>query len=270
MKFNMSQAWSEATAMFSANREVLLVVAGIFFFLPSLLVSLMVPNIQAELMSDPEQVTQMMSALWASWGWLFGLVTLAQIVGYLAMLALLRDHARPTVGEALQAGLKGMLPAIGTYFLMILGVSLMMAVLIGAGFASGSTAVGAIATVLALVLFIYLLIKFSLSGPVIALEKVGNPIKVLVRSWQLTKGNSFRLFGFYALLFVCYLVIAMVIGIPVGMSALVLGTTAGALLNGVVSGAIGAVVTVIFVAILAAVHRQLSGPSAASVSETFE
>ena len=34
MKFDMSEAWRDAVAMMTANREVLLIVAGIFFLLP--------------------------------------------------------------------------------------------------------------------------------------------------------------------------------------------------------------------------------------------
>ena len=40
MKFSMSEAWRDATAMMSANREVLLIVAGIFFLLPSVVLTL--------------------------------------------------------------------------------------------------------------------------------------------------------------------------------------------------------------------------------------
>ena len=34
MKFDMSAAWNEATRLMAANRDVLLIVAGVFFFLP--------------------------------------------------------------------------------------------------------------------------------------------------------------------------------------------------------------------------------------------
>ena len=36
MKFDMNAAWREATGMIAANREVLMIVAGVFFLLPSL------------------------------------------------------------------------------------------------------------------------------------------------------------------------------------------------------------------------------------------
>jgi len=273
MKFNMSQAWNEAMAMFSANREVLLVVAGIFFFLPSVVTAMVMPNFQEELLANPTALEAQMAALYASWGWLFVLVSLASIVGNLALLALLRDHARPTVGEALQAGLKGLLPAIGTYLLIGAGMALVLTALIAVAFAggdAGGSVIAVLVTAACAVLLIYVMVKVSLVPPVIALDKVNNPFKIIARSWQLTKGNSLRIFLFYLLLLICYIVISVVVGIPLGLLGLATGSTVGLFINGVVGGAISAVVTVVFVAILAAVHRQLSGPSAASVSETFE
>lgn len=270
MKFSMSAAWNEAMAMFSANREVLLIVAGIFFFLPTVLTALVMPNFQEQMMANPEAFQQEMVAMYASWGWLFFLMMLVQIVGYLAMLTLLRDHNRPTVGEAIKSGIAGLLPAIGTYLLMTIALGLAFVLLIGLAVAINVTVLTVIVGVLCFVLFVYVAVKFSLSAPVIALDKIGNPIKVLARSWALTKGNSFRIFLFYVLIFICYLVISMVIGIPLGLLAVATGTTVGLFINAVVSGAIGAVATSLFVAVLAAVHRQLSGPSAESVSDVFE
>ena len=270
MKFSMSTAWNEAMAMFSANREVLLIVAGIFFFLPTVLTALVMPNFQEQMIANPEAFQQEMVAMYSSWGWLFFLMMLVQIVGYLTMLALLRDHNRPTVGEAIKTGLAGLLPAIGTYLLMTIGLGLVFAVLIGTAIAIDVTALTVIVAVLSVVVFVYMAVKFSLSAPVIALDKIGNPIKVLARSWSLTKGNSFRIFLFYVLIFICYMVISMVIGLPLGLLVVATGTTVGLFIGSVVSGALSAVVTSLFVAVLASIHRQLSGPSAASVSNVFE
>ena len=52
MKFSMSEAWRDATAMMSANREVLLIVAAIFFLLPSLVMAIAMPNLQETIMAD--------------------------------------------------------------------------------------------------------------------------------------------------------------------------------------------------------------------------
>ena len=131
MKFDMNAAWRDATAMISANREVLLVVAGIFFFVPSLILTFAVGDLQELAAAKPDDLAAAMLAIYAQWGWLFGLVSLAAMIGYLALLALLRDHNRPTVGEAIKIGLVGLLPGIGAYILLMLGLGLVVALLGG-------------------------------------------------------------------------------------------------------------------------------------------
>lgn len=268
MKFSMSEAWREATAMMSANREVLLIVAAIFFLLPSLATALAMPGLQESMMADPENAQAMMLELYAGWWWLLILVVLAQLVGYLALLALLRDASRPTVGEALKAGLAGLLPAIGFYVICI--VVGFLAAMLAVALAAASPALGVVAIIALAVLAVYAMIKLSLALAVIAIDKVSNPLTAISHSWRLTKGNSFRLFLFFVLLVLVYLVISIVIGMIVGALVLALGTETALLVNGIISGILGAILTVVFVAVIAAIHRQLSGPSAAAISETFE
>jgi membrane-anchored glycerophosphoryl diester phosphodiesterase (GDPDase) len=268
MKFSMSEAWREATAMMSGNREVLLVVAGLFFLLPSLVLALVMPGLQESMIADPEHAQARVLELYANWWWLMLLVVLAQIVGYLALLALLRDTSRPTVGEALKAGLTGLLPAIGFY--LIVGAGAVVVALVVVALTAASPGIGVIVALVCVVVAIYLMIKLCLVLPIIAIDKVSNPISAISRSWQLTKGNSLRLFLFFVLLFLVYLVISMVVGMIVAAVVLAAGTSTALLVNGIVSGILGAGLTVVLVAVIAAIHRQLSGPSAAAVSETFE
>lgn len=266
----MSEAWRDATAMLSGNREVLLIVAGIFFFLPSVIMGIAMGDVQEIAMADPENAAQAMTSIYGSFWWLILLISLASIVGYLALLALLRDHRRPTVADAIRIGIAGLLPALGTYVLLGLGLGIVGGILIAVSTAAGSAALGAVIALIVGVGLIYVCVKVSLAGPVIAIDKVYNPLTVLARSWQLTKGNSFRLFLFYLLIFIVYLVVAAVIGMVFGALTLALGSTVGLTINAVVSGAISAAVTVVLVAVIAAAHRQLSGPSAEAVSATFE
>jgi hypothetical protein len=270
MKFDMSAAWREAMAMVSANREVLLIVAGIFFFVPSLIVGLLIGDMQQQMFADPEKVEEAVLALYAQWWWLFVLSSVAGMLGYLTLLALLRDTSRPTVAEALKIGLIGILPGIGAYIVLVLGLSLVGGLLVALASAVGNAAVGVLVVVILVVGLIYVLVKVSLSGPVIAIDKVFNPFKILARSWRLTKGNSVRLCLFYVLLFIAYLVIATVLAMVVGLVVLAAGPSSALMVNALLGGLINAVAYMVFVAILAAVHRQLSGPSATAVSETFE
>jgi len=273
MKFDMSLAWNEAVAMIRTNAEVLLVVAGIFFFLPSLVMTIATPDMGEMMAFDPENIeafSAAMATFYGSFWWLILLVVMAQLVGYISLLALLRDDARPTVGEAMKTGITGLLPAIGTYLLYAFAAGLLVALLVLPAAALNSPGLAAIAVLAGLVLVVYFSIKVSMSAPVIAIEKVFNPLAVLARSWQLTKGNSLRIFGFFLLIMLVYIVLSALIGMLILGLLAVLGEGAGVIVNGVLSGLLGAITTVVFVAVLAAIHRQLAGPSAAAVSETFE
>src|SRR5688572_16914585 len=112
MKFDMSAAWRDAIAMVAGNREVLWIVAGIFFFIPNAATALAMADLQDAMIADPENMEAMVRSFVDDWWWLMIVYVVVTMVGTLAMLALLRDHARPTVGEALQVGLVGLLPAI--------------------------------------------------------------------------------------------------------------------------------------------------------------
>ena len=273
MKFDMSRAWNEAVEMMRANREVLAIVAGLFFFVPAVIAALALPEMQQPPVgsnNDPEAVVDAMMAAYADQWWIIALTSIIQMIGTIALLALLRDAARPTVGDAIKTGAKGFLPYLLAYFLLGMGLALAGAVLIG-GLAAVSTALAALGGLIFAVLLVYALVKFSLIGPVIAIDKVMNPVAVLVRSWKLTKGNSFRLFLFFLLLLLVYVVIAAILGAIFGLISAVLGTGAVSLgIQGILSGLLGAVATTVGVAVMAAVHRQLAGPSTERVSETFD
>ncbi len=113
------------------------------------------------------------------------------------------------------------------------------------------------------------MVKFSLSLPCIAIDKIMNPVTVLARSWRLTKGNSLRLFGFYCLLVLVAFVASMLIGIVAGVLGLIDGTI-GIVLSGIINAGLNMVVVLVMLAVLAAIHAQFSGPSSAAMQETFE
>src|SRR5690606_10323466 len=161
-----------------------------------------------------------------------------------------------------------LLPAIGFYLICALAMVLLFALVAALG--AVNSGLGLIAGLLCVAVMVYAMVKLSLGLAVIAIDRVSNPIAAISRSWQLTKGNSFRLFLFYLLLVIVYFVISLVASMIVGALVLALGTSVALTVNGVLSGILGAILTVVFVAVIAAIHRQLSGPSAEAVSATFE
>ncbi|OCC25363.1 hypothetical protein MB02_01460 [Croceicoccus estronivorus] len=271
MKFDMNRAWRDASEMVIANREVLLIVAGLFFFLPGLAAVLLIPSMQPPAEIKESEAIAFMTQFYTDNALWIILLAVVQTVGVLTLLGLLRGHAKPTVGDALKAGIVGILPYLGAQILFSLGVAAILGLLIGVAMATGLKLLIAVAAIATFILLVYALIKISLVPAVIAIERVTNPVTVLLRSWSLTKGNSFRLLLFYALLLIVFIVITAVIGAISGLLLALVGTGAASTIGeAIVSGLLGAIVTVYFVAILASIHRQLAGPSAEMIGRTFE
>jgi hypothetical protein len=272
----MSEAWRDATAMMTANRQVVLVVAGVFFFLPYLAMILLMPEYAAA-MGGPgaqraatlQEALDEASRIYGDIWWALLLLAVIQGIGMLGLLALLTDRGRPTVGEALAKGTKYFLPYLGTQILIALMVVAILMIPISIGTAAGAGA-GLLVGVFAAVAIIYLLVKFSLATPVIVVDGVMNPLAALGRSMRLTKGNSLRLFLFYLLLFIVLIVVSMVLAIPLGIVTMLSGAETALIINGLVNAFVNLIAVTVILAVLAAVHRQLSGATPAAVSATFE
>lgn len=280
MRFDSNGAWREAMALVSANREMLFAVAGVFFLLPGLVSIVFFADFQAELLANlgnPAASERMMAGMSGPMI-AFGLASfLVQAMGYLAMLSLLTDRTRPTVGQALGQAARALPTVLGAALLFFAGymgvvlVAVMLAAVLGKLGAAGAAM--AFALVVALIVgMVYVMVKLSLVLPVIVIERVTNPAAALARAWRLTKGNSLRLFFFYLLLGVVYFVILMVVTmVTMAIAIAIFGQGKAAMLvGGLLSGIVGAVASVILAAVLAAAHRQLAGPSPESLGSTFD
>lgn len=271
MKLEMNRAWSHAIALIGANKDVVFVVAGVFFFLPYLVFLLAMPDAPA--MGDPadaDVALEQLGAFYADAWWGMLLISIFQGVGMLGLLALLTDHRRPTVGEALKIGAGKILPYLASYILLAMAAGAIAVLLIGATAATGSAPIAFVGLVVTFAFAAYAFVKFSLVAPVLVKEGVSNPVTALRRSWQLTKGNSFRLFAFYFLLLFAIFVLMAVISIVVGLIFTLLGAGAESFGTALLGSLMNAVWATLFLAVLAAVHDQLGGASRAQISETFE
>jgi hypothetical protein len=271
MKFDMGRAWNEATALVGANKELLAALAGIFVFLPNLALALLVPEMMTGPANvDPENPAAAMQAFYTENGVWFGLLAIVQWAGTLCMFALLNDR-RPTVGEAMRAGLIALIPYLASQVIVMLALAIVLGLPVGLAFGAGSVAVGVLIALVAVVAFIYVMVKLSLVGPEMVIGGNLNPITALRNSWVLTKGNSLRLFAFYLLLGIGVAVVAMVIGLVSGLFVAMLGqNAAGLLVGGLLNGLLAAIWTVLMVCVLAAAYKQLAGPSTAAYESTFE
>lgn len=271
MTFNSNLAWKEASAAIAANRDVLLALAGVFFLLPSLAFSLFFPQPEPAPGLSEQQLMALMSDYYASALPIVIPMALVQAAGTLAMLTMLTDRSRPTVGQAIRQGFGGMVPYVLAQLLLGIGIGLVGGVLLAAASLSGVGALVVLAIVAVVMAVAYAAIKTSLTGPIIAVERERNPVAALRRSWRLTRGNSARIGLFYLLVVVVFLVLMSVLMAVSGIVlALVSGGETARIVAAVISATMGAALALCFVAIIAAVHRQLAGPSPEAATEVFD
>ena len=271
MKLDSNLAFKEAASAVAANKEVLLALAGVFFVLPSLAFAIFFPQPEPQPGMQPEQLMTMLREYYLS-AFPYALpMAIVQMAGSLAVLTLFTDRSRPTVGEAIKQGFIGLLPYFGASLLMGLGYGLVGGVLIVLIRATGSTGLAVVAVIALLISVIYMALRLSLLAPVVAVDRVRNPVAAIQRSWALTKGNAGGIALFFLLLIIVFIVVSvMALAIAGVVFALVLGTGAAKIAAAALSSLAGAAFTLYFMSILAAVHRQLAGPSSEAISATFD
>lgn len=271
MRFDSSQAWKDASGAVAAHRELMFALAGVFFLLPSFAMNLLVPKFEPQPGLPPRMVLDQLGSFYAGVLPYVIAITLLQLVGTLAILTLFTDRTRPTVGEAIKLGAIGVLPCLGAQLLLgaVIGISFVLLAALGA--ASGSSGVVLMLMLVGAGAAIWAWTQFSLVAPVVAVERMFNPIAALHRSWNLMRGNTLRVLAFYLLLIVAFVVIALIVtGVLGVLLAVALPAEAGRIVSALVSSLLTAVLALYFVAVLAAVHRQLAGPSADITARTFD
>lgn len=271
MKFDLNQAWSDATGILKANLDVVGIVAAVFFFLPSLALGVLAPGKELEAAAgNPDQITAAFSAYFLGNWWLFLAYFLMTIIGTLAIFALFGKRPKPTVGDAIGAALRGFLPYIATS--LIVGVAVgIAAVLIGvvAG-ASGMAVLGVVLGIALAIAMVIVSVRLILVGPVIAIDGVSNPITALQTSWNMVKGNTRRVFLFLFLLIIALIVVSMVLGLIFAAIGAMLGAIGALWVEAILGGIMSAAMTVLMLAVYAAIHRQLSGNVTTADLDTFE
>ena len=269
-KLDTNAAWKEASAIVSANREVLFALAGVFFMLPSLALAVIAGEPEMVPGMSREQMMAAMEEFYTGAWWIILVSAVLQIIGLMAILTLMRDRSRPTVGEAIRAGLTGTPSYLAAQLVVVIALSLIGGVLIGVA-AAVSPALAVVMVLVVLGAIVFAVFRLLLVAPVVAVEGVRNPLSAMARSWRLTKGNFWRIFAFILLILILFVVVVGIVMMVVGLIlALVTSGEPQRIIAAVFSSALGAVGVVYFAGVIAAIHRQLGGPVAADLSATFE
>jgi hypothetical protein len=245
MNFSYTAVWEDTMRMLRENARLLAAIAGVFVFLPALLAAQFLPAPEA---SDPSRVFSDLIEYYSNaWPWLF-LQSLVSMVGAAAMLRLVLVRGT-SVGAALGFGLM-LLPF---YF----ALSLICGILVGLG------------VVLLIVPGLYLIGRLVPAGAVMVAENRRNPIDAVSRSFAITTGHGWAVFGLVLVVALVAGVVILVVTVLAGMVfILAAGQDLGRLLTAIVSSALSAAFATLLLVLYAAIYRGLTG--SASVSAAFE
>ncbi|MGZ8419732.1 MAG: hypothetical protein ACXWU3_09650 [Allosphingosinicella sp.] len=243
MKLSYSAIWTDVVALLRSHASLIATVAGVFIFLPGLLVAYFLPQ--------PEPASfDRMGLLWAEylsahWPWLL-LNSLVSMIGAIAILLLIfaRDIS---VGGAIAAAV-ALLPA---YFV----AAILSSVAIGFGL------------VLLIVPGLYLLGRLGPVNAALVAEAHKNPIAAIRRCWALTEGHGWAILGLILIVAVAAAIVVGVAGTLLGIIfVLAAGQDVGQLLVLIVRTAGNSAMVVLLLRRTAALYRRLSDVRSAAAA----
>lgn len=260
-KLSLSRAWEESLAVLARDGRLFVAVALALFVLPGLVLDASMPDVVAG--QFPPVGPWIVIGIVALLIWL---------VGQLAVIRLaMEPHV--AVGEAIVHASKRLVPYVLSAFLWLVPILIVGSVLsqyleINRNHPSVA---GAIALIILTVAGIFLAVRLLLSSAVASIENVG-PLRIVQRSWSLTRGNWWRLFAFVLLFWIgalCLLwAVESVAGVIVRLAVEDSGPRSlGGLLVSIISQLISALLSVACFVMIARIYDQLSrtGASQASV-----
>jgi len=247
MQFSYSAIWDDTIRLTRQHLPLLVAIAGVFIFLPSLILAVMLPPPEPSGVSA-DRMLQTLIDHWQRVAPWYVLGTLVTMIGTAAMLKLVfsRDV---TVAAALAFGL-ALLP-----FLFLLQVLVSVILLIG--------------FILLIIPCLYLVGRLAPAVALMVAENRRNPIETISRSFAITKGRGWAVFG---LVFIVGIVGGISVGVVNALLGIVFHLTASnelaTLLMAVVSCALSAAFATLIVMLYAAIYRALTESD--SVAAAFE
>lgn len=242
MKFSYSAIWDDTVRMMRSDSTFLLALAGVFLFLPALLIGYFLPQPESAPTLEA-MIADMEAYLAANWHWVL-LANLANMIGAIAMLALLLGERGRTVGSAIGAAL----PLLPFYLIAAWASSLLIAI----GF------------IFLILPGLYLYGRLAIVGPVVVAEE-RNPFRAIGRSFALTKGKGWAVLGLILIIAIVGLILTLVVtSLLGGLFVLVLSESLGGLIALIIEALTAAVFSTVLVVLYAAIYRALAAPAQAS------
>lgn len=259
-KLSLSRAWEETTAVLARDGRLFLAVALALFVLPGLILNVTVPVAHAG--EFPPAGSWMAVALVA---------LLISLVGQMAVIRLAIGHV--AVGEAIMHGVRRVPFYIAATLLWLVPILLIGSALYAYLLANQSkpSIAASLALILLCALFAFVAVRLMLSSAVASAENIG-PIAILRRSWELSKGNWWRLFVFLLLFGIGALALLWAVDSVAGLVIRVIVEDAGprslgGLLISIVSQLLSGLLSVVLFVMLARIYVQRAegGPVESSV-----
>jgi hypothetical protein len=256
---SISTAWDETRATIARDGGLLTTIALAMFVLPGVISDIATPPAPAGQLPKP--------GLWLA------LAAIALVIALAGQLAVVRlaIGSRLTVGEAIGHGVRRAPAYFAATLIWVLPLAIVAALLLSR---AARNPAGAAPAGLGLLLVgcvgLYFAIRMLVTSPVASAEAVG-PVAILKRSWALTAGHWWRLFGFFLIFLVGAVVTVLAVAAVGGVIAqLVFGgvepLTVGALFVALVVQLVSAAVSVLLMVMLARIYVQLAGDGAAEAS----
>jgi hypothetical protein len=237
MGISYSRIWEDTVRLIRAHTSLAAALAGVFLFLPALLIGHFVPMPEV---TDPNLIFRAVTDhLRENFHWVL-LSAILSAAGTLAILMLVFRGGATSVGAAIAAAFGLLLP----YFIAVVLTGIPIAI----GF------------LLLLLPGLYLMARFLPIGPVMVAEGERNPMGAIRRTWALTKGHGWAILGLFLLIFVAGLVLMSVIGGIIGLVLhLALPEGLANFMALIVSTATSTALQVVTIFLYAAIYRALAG-----------
>lgn len=257
-KLSISQAWDESKGVLARDGALLATVAIALLVLPGVIGDLVTPDAPPGQLPSP-----------GPWLIVAGIAVVIGLVGQLAIIWLAMGSGA-SVGEALRHALRRAPSYIAATIIWVFPFALAIyALMISITPENPSPAAG-LALLVLFPVMLFFFVRMMLTSPVATAEERG-PLEILKRSWRLTGGSWWRLFGFFVVLVVAAIIVMVAVAAIVGLlTRLVFGDiepmTVGALVESLLTQLAGAALTVVFIVMLARIYVQLAGDRPAEVS----
>jgi hypothetical protein len=202
------------------------------------------------------------------------LLYLGQIAGLIAMASPLQHLS---FGESFEVGIRSAPTMLGVLVLLLIGyfIAALGFTLVGGVLSLLSSAMGVVLTVLLLPAAIYLSCRLAMVNPVVAVERIGNPLTAIARGWSISKGNVLGIFLSFLLLAVAAIVIGGISFAPMfGQEniAAMEGTPPSLGLFGLTFAGLtvlGILLSIVGSTLFAVLHSEIVGYSERSMDEVF-